>query len=210
MAATALTQFDEVIKRFGKVAGYALGGSTLVPLITAASGMAPDWPDGLPMIASIFMLVTLVLTFHFLSARRRSTFSWLLVIGTVGLVASIAGYSYERGQFVMTAPRTGATLTLGCKWRSEIVLLAVKQGIDTSDQCPGDFQELLAKHEDNPFNVWTIQSITNVYYRIATLWVMMFAMLALVLGSFVIYYTRRPTPPGSPRRPRSAPPPKAS
>jgi len=202
MAQTALDQFDAVVARFGKIAGYALGGSVLAPLVTAASGMAPAWPDGLPIITSIFMLLSLILIFHFLTTRKRWIFSLLLVGGSLCLVASILGYAFARGEFVMKGSRSNASLTIGCTWRPEAVELATRLRIDTKDQCPGDFRELLAKAEDDPYQIWTERSITNVSYVIACLWVALFTTLALVIGSFVIWYTRQPAGHRSARRTR--------
>jgi hypothetical protein len=193
MGMTALDQFDAVVGRFGKVAGYAIGGSVLTPVVIAASGMAPTWPDGLPFITSVLMLAILILTFHFLTTRRRWAFSILLVMSCVALVGSIGGYSYARGTFVVNSRLTGEPLTLGCRFRSDIVMYARKTGLDSASQCPGnDFREILEKAENDPTQVWTETSIANVAYVIALLWLGIFTALALFIGSFVIWYTRQP------------------
>ncbi|MCA1748871.1 MAG: hypothetical protein LC634_04850, partial [Sphingomonadales bacterium] len=197
MAITALEQFDAVIQRFGKVAGYAIGGSVLTPIITAASGMAPAWPDGLSFMTSILMLAVLILVFHFLTTSKRWAFSVLLLASAAALLLAVGGYTYARGSFVMRAPLTGDQLTLGCRYRPEIVTYAREKGLDTTRQCPGDdFRELLAKAESDPFQVWTETSIANVSYVIASLWIGLFTSLALFIGSFVIWYTRQPAAPG--------------
>ena len=188
---SALDQFKEVVERFGTIAGFAIGGTALVPLVTAATGLAPPWPAGLPFVACVLMLITLVLIFHFLT-RRRALFSMVLLVGSILLVTSLAAHVYLHSQFVTVAPRSNAPLILGCKWTRDAVVVANDQGIDTSDQCPGDYRALLEDAEYDSSEIWTPGSISNVAYLLAVTWTLVFIALALALGSFVIWYSRQP------------------
>lgn len=191
-----LDQFELVTNRFGRVAGFAIGGTAIVPLLGAFSGIAPPWPDGLAVIASVMILMTLMTVFHFFTATRRWVFSTLFVASAAMLIACLTGYSYMRAQFVFYHPTAKENIILGCEWRYQTQQVARLRHIPTGDQCPGEFRDLLLDARDQ-FDVWTERSIMRVALDMAALWIGIFIGLALTIGSFVIWYAKQADHPAS-------------
>lgn len=185
-----LNQFEQVTVRFGRTAGIAIGGASVVPIITAFSGMAPSWPDGLPIMSSLLMLITLMVTFHFFTAKRRWVFSTFFTLSVLALVSLLITYTYLRARFIMLHPASGEPIILGCEWRSETKVVAVARGLSIVDQCPGDFRGMLLDARDQ-FDIWTEASILQVSLLIASVWTGIFVSLATAIGSFVIWYAKQ-------------------
>jgi hypothetical protein len=186
-----LQQFEDFVTRFGRVAGYALAGSALTPILTAMLGYAPAWPNGISLFSALAMLVSLMVLFHFFTSRRRWVFSLLLIGSAVLLVAAIVAYVTLTDRFIVYEPQVGHDLTLGCRWTEDAVTVARHLRLAADDQCPGDYRYLLegTRTYDTAL-IWTEDSIRNVKLLIAASWIAIFAGLAATIGSFVIWYAR--------------------
>ncbi|MGH6616259.1 hypothetical protein [Sphingomonas sp.] len=188
-----LDQFEQVTSRFGRVAGYAIGGTAIIPLIGAFSGIAPPWPDGLSVISSVIILITLMLVFHLFTTTRRWVFSTVFLVSAALLVTCLGAYTYMRIEFVLFHPTAKESIILGCEWRTEALEVAKVHRIPTTDQCPGQFRDMLLDARDQ-YDIWTERSIRQVALLMACLWVGIFMSLSLTIGCFVIWYAKQAAP----------------
>jgi len=183
-----LDEFTKLLKDFGAIGALVIGGSLLTPILVAAVGLAPPDTPGLQFVASVMILVVMILLFQFLPQRPRA-FAFLLVSSIGLLVVTMMAHLYLHMRFV-----TGQ-LVLGCGWKPRLAALAQKDlelGLDATSQCPGDFRALLGMQDDDPFEIWTADSIELVKFLLSASWVAMFVFLALALGAFVIHNGRQP------------------
>lgn len=183
---SALDEFKKSFEQFGTIGGLAVAGSVLTPIVSAASGLAPPRPDNLPFAASMLMLLTLALVFQFLPSRQ-SGYAATFVAGSALLVATLIAQVYLHMRFV------DGQLILGCKWTDDTSLYAsATPSIDPDAQCPGDYRHLLDRAENDPTQIWTPESIDQIALLLSVNWLLVFVMLAVALGSFVIYNGRQP------------------
>lgn len=92
---TRLDEFKKALEEFGAVSSLAITGSVLAPILSAASGLAPPWPNNLEFVTVTMMLLTLAMVFQFLP-KRRSAYVKVFVTGTAMLVVALAAQVYKR------------------------------------------------------------------------------------------------------------------
>lgn len=182
-------RFQKFVQRFGIVGGLAVGGSTLVPLVTAAAGFSPPEPDGVQFITTLFMLLSLILTFLLVGSVRARTSTALIVLATIVTAGSFIYYSELRRTFVYEDAPEGELLTLGCTWTPS-ARNASEQTI--ADQCPGDpafYEQALDEAGYVPTEIWTSASIRSIERYLFLTWLAAFVSLAIVIAAFVVRLT---------------------
>jgi ABC-type multidrug transport system permease subunit len=188
---TALDRFLNLFKQFGTVGALAATGATIAPIVAAASGLAPPVGDGLTFVTATLTFLTVAMIFMFLP-RTRKGFARVFIGGTVAFTAALMTQVYLHMKFVVTVPTIEQPLVLGCGWRPLIAKLArTMDEIDASSQCPGDYLWLLASADNEPTQIWTASSISNIQTALVVTWVLIFVFFAVAVGAFVVFNSRR-------------------
>lgn len=198
-------RFKEIAERFGWTGGLAVAGATFAPLVTAAAGFATPWPDDLPFLTSLFMLITLIGTFLFGSALTRRAFARAFVLLVIAFVLLVGGYLYSFDRFVRSVPDASPVI-LGCVLEPESRLVVRSQYGDSASECPGPAARMLEGADYEPAGVWTDESIRSIKLLLLGLWLAMFSMLAGIFSIFVVRTSRMS--PAASKRPKAASPPK--
>lgn len=188
---TQLDEFKKIFEDFGTVGSLAVGGAVLGPIISAASGLAPPWPNNLEFVASVLMLLALAMVFQFLP-KRRSSYAKVFIAGSVILVLTLALQVWLHIRFVTEVPGMETKLIMGCGWTRDVLLVAQNSNeFNLQSQCPGDYRPLLEMAENDPSQIWTASSIDQIAMLLAATWIAIFVSLSIALGSFVIYNSRQ-------------------
>lgn len=182
---TKFDDFSDFIKRFKWVAAMIVGGAGLSPVIAAMAGFDPAWPNGISIITSLLIVVTLILTFVFTTGISTTWQRAAIAISALTFVGALFFYLYLFDRFVYAVPNTDSSITLGCGWTKDARDYATVIGISLDEQCPGDFEEMLSNAEYTPQSIWLNESLTTNRLKILASWLLMFTALSAFLGSFV-------------------------
>ncbi len=182
---TRFEDFSDYIKRFKWVAALIVGSAGLSPVIAAMAGVDPAWPDGISIITSLLIVVTLILVFVFTTGISAMFKRAIIAASAVTFVASLFFYLYLFDRFVYSVPNTDASITVGCGWTREARDFAKMVDISSEEQCPGDFEELLSNAEYAAEAIWLDESLTTNRLKILAAWLLLFTSLSAFLGSFV-------------------------
>lgn len=188
---TPLERFQDLFKQFGTVGALAATGAAIAPIIGAASGLAPPGADDLSFVTATLTFLTVAMLFMFLP-RTRKGFARVFIGGTTAFALALLAQVYLHMKFVVSVPTIEQPLVLGCGWKPLVAKLARSmEEIDATSQCPGDYQWLLASADNDPGQVWTASSISNIQTALVVTWVLIFVFFAVAVGSFVVYNGRQ-------------------
>lgn len=177
--------FSDYIKRFKWVAALIVGGAGLSPVIAAMAGFDPAWPNGISIITSLLIIVTLILAFVFTTDISAAWKRAIIATSALTFIGSLFFYLYLFDRFVYLVPNTEASITLGCGWTKDARNYAKMIDISLDEQCPGDFEEMLSNAEYLPQSIWLNESLTTNRLKILASWLLTFTALSAFLGSFV-------------------------
>jgi hypothetical protein len=181
----SFSEFADYVQRFKWVAGLIVGAAGLTPVIAAFAGMNPAWPEKIEILTSLLIVVTLILAFVLTSGVRAKRVKRIVLGTALAFVISLFGYLYAFGRFVYEVPGTKSSVTLGCTWKKDALEGAKIFRISAANQCPGDFEDLLANAEYAPSAVWTPESLSTTRLLVLALWLAVFTSLAAFIGAFV-------------------------
>jgi hypothetical protein len=184
-----MASFDDfklLAERFGWMAGLAAAGATFAPLITAAAGFAPPWPESLPFLTSVFMLVAMMLCFALVRGVSAAKFRRLLITFALLFTVVIGGYLYAFDMFVYDNPDTGTKMSIGCEWTRDAKLLAKARDLDLESECPGPFEDVLHEASADSDAIWTTHSQRNVRFGLLGLWIASFGALTVLIAAFLL------------------------
>lgn len=188
---TALQRFLQLFKQFGTVGALAATGAAIAPIVSAASGLAPPGQDSLTFVTSTLTFLTMAMIFMFMP-RSRKGFARVFIGGTAAFTLALGVQVYLHQKFVVSVPTIDRPLQLGCGWKPVVEKLArTIEDIDASSQCPGDYQWLLESADNQPSQIWTASSISNIETALALTYVLIFVFFAVALGAFVVHNARR-------------------
>jgi len=191
----AFDEFKKILERFGVLGGMAVGGAVFLPFISGAAGFAPIWPPAQAFVTAVAMLVVLMLVFQFTVRIGKRAHTILLTVFALLFVGALGCYLYLFGTFVSLHPSNEAKLVLGCEWTRDARLLGA-----TGSGCPGDYGQLLHTAGYNPSRIWTLESIQFIQNMLFLAWLASFAILAGLIGTFLIGLNRFPAPGPSDQR----------
>lgn len=188
---SGLDDFKEVLREYGSLLGWALGGSVIVPLVTKLAGFAPVWPPAVPFVTAIFTLVAIILSYQFVQRRGRRAANRFIVYSAVLMAAFFVIYLYVFARFTFVIPTNKELIYLGCGWSELAISQAKDYLLNPEKGCPGEFERILPAIQYEAGVIWTKESIANVRMFVAISWFLFFSALSFLIASFVVYQRGR-------------------
>jgi hypothetical protein len=186
-----MDDFHKVLGEYGKLLGWALGGSVVVPLLARLAGFAPVWPPAAAFVTGIFTLVAIILSYQFIRHKGRAAASKAILYSAAVMVAFFLLYLYVFARFTFVIPTNNQLIYLGCGWSELAIKQATEYLFNPERGCPGEFERILPAIQYEAGVIWTKESITNVRMLIAVSWFLFFAALSYLIASFVVYQSGR-------------------
>ena len=182
--APALRQFEELWRNFRGLSTTALGSSVAAPFAVALIHLSPPWPRGILPLTALVEFLILVAVFQLLPKATRKRAGRLIVFGLLSLFAISTIYLLAFSRFTFEVPTKHETYVKGyvCTANAALVYGA---------RCPDLGLDELQTAEYEAERLWTRDSIAVVRTGLVVLWLMAFALLSIVLGTFLVYQTRR-------------------
>jgi hypothetical protein len=183
MAKSGLEEFREVLADFKSLTALGAKAAVAAPLADFVLQVGAPWPTGVPLITSIVELITLIYVFHFWFGKSHKQLTMKLRIFLVILCVSFFGHLYLLDTYTFVNPASSKRYAKGF-----VVLPSVQQLI------PGEFkspEEVLSKSEYKEEDVWTAGSITAARLTLLAVWLMMFASLSGLIGTFIMAQRRK-------------------
>jgi len=182
--ATALRQFEELWRNFRGLSTTALGSSVAAPFAVALIHLSPPWPRGILPLTALVEFLILVAVFQLLPRVSRKLAGRFIVFGLTSLFAISTIYLLAFSRFTFEGPTKHETYVKGynCTVNAALVYGA---------RCPDLGLDELRTAEYEAERLWTRDSIAVVRTALVVLWLMAFVFLSIVLGTFLVYQTRR-------------------
>ena len=181
MANSKLDAFRKFLEQYGRLTVSAVAASA-VPLAAALASLTPAWPSGIVQVTAVAQLLVLALVFQLLRSARRHVVSRIMVRGTIILCLLVSIYLMLIALFTYSEPISKMRFTKGFECTENAKQVFPKQ-------CPllGMDEISTARYEED--TLWTTRSVSAVKSLIAVIWLMCFAALSTVLGSFAVFQT---------------------
>ncbi|WP_232077603.1 hypothetical protein [Variovorax sp. PBL-E5] len=195
------------VKRVRKMAFVAAGGLLAIPLGVGLAGFSPPWPPGpgLTVMTSLVELVVLVVVFQLLHRAERSTANKVVVASAVLVFLFSILHLVLNAAFVYPIPNNDNRVVMGCGLTDNARLILKGDGQTPTDECPGEFTQLLSASQYEPEKIWTRFSLTGIKAALVLTWLGAFASLASMVGVFVSFQRRQPAQPEGPPAPTEPP-----
>lgn len=188
---SGLDEFREILEAYRQTLTWALGGSAILPLIASFAGLAPIWPPGVPLLTSLFTLLSIIFCFQFFRKRAKKITNRVMLVSLGFFLVTLVSYLILISVFTFKIPTTGETIYLGCGWSDFTKEIADELLIDVAQGCPGQYDRILETSEYESGVVWTKSSVTAVRVFAVMLWLTVFSFLATFIGSFLVYQSNR-------------------
>jgi hypothetical protein len=184
-------RFTAFAKDFRSLWGVALGGPVILPVLATFANIAPPWPNQPSVVAAVFVVLTLLITYYrFTGVERHGVRPRTFILAAGSAVITVIAYLALLNTFVFTVPTTGEKIVLGCGFTHNAQLVAERFGFAFGGNCPGDdYVNLLASAQYNSYEIWGKWSLTAVTISLFALWVLIFASITACVGTFVISRT---------------------
>jgi hypothetical protein len=182
--------FWDILANYRRSLSWALGGSSIVPLLSVLSGFAPPGSPEIVVVTSMFTLIVIVVAFQLLKKAPEGRVALVSFGGAVVFVLLTIYYLSLTSRFTFSIPNDpeGAKIYLGCGW-SELALEAAEKYQLDKQGCPGNFFEISkgANYDVDP--LYAPGTVAQNEFFIKVVWLLTFLSYAVALGSFVVRYT---------------------
>jgi hypothetical protein len=182
-----LVGFKELLKEFRGLSVWAVGGSVAVPFAAALAALSPPWPPSIVLVTAVAELVALIYVYQFLKKAKRKSINKILTVSGLLLVVFGAVYLIAVSLYTYEVPTTKQRFVKGYKCTSEASAVF-------KDKCPDLGLDELKTAEYDADRLWTARSIAATRLAIVALWLVAFVVLAVLVGSFLVYQMAVPVP----------------
>jgi hypothetical protein len=143
--------------------------------------------EDLPIIpiTTLLQTVCLILVYHFLVGTSSNVVNKLIICNAITLFLSSLIYLIMTLTFVYTEPISHERFVKGFLCTKDALLVHQKD-------CPLLNDKMIGGSEFEHQSFWTVPSIILTETAIVVIWLLAFASLALLLGSFVVYHAPPP------------------
>ena len=201
MAKTGLKEFKEVVTDVKSLPSLVVNAAVVAPLADFVLHLGAPWPSGVPVITSLVELITLICIFHFWFKKNQKQLRRLLIIWLILLIVSFFGYLYLFDTYTFVNPSSSKRYAKGYVVNPDVQEL-IPQHVKTPE-------EALVMIEYKEEQVWTLASITHIRLLLLFSWLLTFASLVGLIGTFVMAQRRTVVRSRVRRRspPKATPPP---
>jgi hypothetical protein len=182
-----LVGFKELLKEFRGLSVWAVGGSVAVPFAAALAALSPPWPPSIVLVTAVAELVALIYVYQFLKKAKRKSINKILTVSGLLLVVFGAVYLIAVSLYTYEVPTTKQRFVKGYQCTSEASAVF-------KDKCPDLGLDELKTAEYDADRLWTARSIAATRLAIVALWLVAFVVLAVLVGSFLVYQMAVPVP----------------
>ena len=179
---TGYEQFIDLFEKYRSLSVSA-GAAGVAPFVAYLVGVAPPWPPGVIAITTLVELLTLMLVFHFLKRAARRVIDRVLVVCTGSLVFLSTLYLVAFSFLTYKVPGDSARGVIGFICRKDIPR-------ETAASCPYVDIDRIKDAEYNARLIWSDWTVDLTASSIALLWLGCFVILAIVIGTFLVYQSR--------------------
>jgi hypothetical protein len=183
---TGLVGFKELLSEFRGMSVWAVGGSVAVPFVAALAALSPPWPPSIVLVTAVTELVALIYVYQFLKKARRKSINRILAVSGFLLVVFGASYLVAVSLYTYEVPTTHERFVKGYACTADASAV-FKQ------RCPDLGIDELKTAEYEASRLWTERSIAVMRITIVALWLTVFFILSVLVGSFLVYQMSVPT-----------------
>lgn len=155
-----------------------------IPFLVQMLSIAPPWPSSIAILTSIVMTLSLIIAYQVIRPVRRAVVNIVICVGTVVLFAASVVYLLLLS--TMTFEYQNGTGT-GVKG---IICTKIAERL-YPERCPWLSEFELRQAEWDPSILWEPFSISVIKVGIATVWILCFFILSIIVASFFSYHQRR-------------------
>lgn len=154
----------------------------ILPFLPITMGISPPQPILTSILTSLICLTVLQLTryfsLNFFQNYEHKFLVWSLVI----MIFSVLIYFILFHLFAFRIPTTSEITIAGCGFTENARLIAPEYHVSPSDDCPGNFENLLKDATYNAYEIWSKYSILAVRTLIYLTWNLFFFSVTIILS----------------------------
>lgn len=188
---SGIDSFFNILAAYKKTLSWALGSSAILPLLASFAGLSPFWPPGVPLLTSLFTLISVIICFQVLNRESKRVVTKIMIWSIIAFLFFLIAYLVIFSVFTTKLPTTGEMIYLGCGWSDFSKEIASDFMIDIDQDCPGQFDRILRSAEYESSVVWTKSSLTIIRILALGFWLISFSFFAIFVGSFLVYQSRQ-------------------
>jgi len=181
--ADGFERFLQVLNDYKSLSLWAAAGTVAFPFLAQFVGVEPPYPDGVAPITAVLQLVSMALSFHFVSQRSRLFVNKIVVIAA-GLAAALIVIYFIIFSLLAVVIGPDQTLVRGFVCTPE----ALEQ---FGSECPFLSQQSISRAAYSEEELWTFGSLIAARLLLFFVWVTFFTSVAVFFASFITYQRQR-------------------
>jgi|GEM_PF-1318529 len=173
--------FEEFLHSFKRLSALAAGSAAVcTPLAVGFASIAPPpWPPAILPATSLTQIIVLIFVYRTLRQVRQSAITAIMVIMALCAAILFLGYLGLLSKYTFTIPTDGERVSRGleCTADAKTTFAAKCPDLSLDEIRTANYQADL---------LWTGDSIMIVRLGLVAVWLLAFACLSTVFGSFLV------------------------